>query len=284
MGYAIAAALKFRTSESFPQKHELEQAQRTRKLEDLLFERFNKWAEKLSQEDEAASYYLETVLFFGPVLHLFYQSIRYGDGLAREACWLAFLPVFLQLQKKNYFTDALVFAVNFKANWPLLLRCMLQQNSSVNLSGAFGHNIALDEYIESEIVCPLKQYTSTKTTLKVLEMLCSNLQFVKQARKSYTSTGGFDIHHTSKHKEKDPLPDQICVSRWCMEQKFFEPLERPLPQTQKYESCKGDFVKDACRNVYAKGVKKLEQKDLFEQKMYKQFPKYRQMPSSSTQL
>ena len=277
MGYAIAAVLKFRESDKFPKRHELEQARQARKLETLLFDRFVAWAQDLSEKDKAAQYYLELVLFFGPVMSLFYNSVRTGDGIAREVCWLAFLPAFLQLQKKNYFTDALVYAVNFKANWPLLLRCMLQQNSSISLSGTPGHNIALDEYIESEIVCPLKKYSTTKTTLKVSEMLCANLQFVREARKSYTAPSGFNVHNTTKHKEQDPLPDQVTVARWCLEQRFFEPLDRPLPSTYKYEGCKDDFVKESCYDVYAKGLKKMTESDLFEQKMYKLFPKYRQL-------
>ena len=48
--------------------------------------------------------------------------------------------------------------VNFTAIWPLATRKLLQDNCSVNLHGHKGRGIALDEYVETYKVRPMKEY------------------------------------------------------------------------------------------------------------------------------
>jgi hypothetical protein len=72
------------------------------------------------------------------------------------------LPIFAQLGFKNYWTEAFVHVVNFAALWPLALRKMIKSNSTVNLTGRAGHNIDLDEYVETYILRPLKVYATGK--------------------------------------------------------------------------------------------------------------------------
>lgn len=61
---------------------------------------------------------------------------------------------------KNYWTESLVHVVNFTAKWPLAVRKMIQQNCSISMKGNKGANIDLDEYVETCIVQPLKNYVS----------------------------------------------------------------------------------------------------------------------------
>ena len=74
--------------------------------------------------------------------------------------WLMLLPVFCQLGMTNYWTESLVPILNFIAKWPLAVRKMMQQNCSISVKGNKGANIDLDEYVETYIVQPLKNYVS----------------------------------------------------------------------------------------------------------------------------
>ena len=89
-------------------------------------------------------------------------SIREGAGVASEAVWMLMLPLFAQLQKRHYWTEAFVHVVNLVAAWPQATRKMLQHNCSVNVKGRQGHCLALDEWVETYIVLPLKKYASGK--------------------------------------------------------------------------------------------------------------------------
>jgi hypothetical protein len=55
------------------------------------------------------------ITLFGPLRELYKTSIREGDGVAREAVWMLMLPLFAQLQKRNYWTEAFVHVVNLVA-------------------------------------------------------------------------------------------------------------------------------------------------------------------------
>jgi hypothetical protein len=99
---------------------------------------------------------------FGPLLALFITAGKYGDGNVREIVWVIMLPIFAQLGFRNYWTEAFVHVVNFTALWPLAFRKMIKDNSTVNPSGKVGHNLDLDEYVETYIVRPLKTYVSGK--------------------------------------------------------------------------------------------------------------------------
>ena len=111
-------------------------------------------------EDESFSYHTELITLYAPLLDLYGCATRHGDGLSRETLWLILMPIFCQLCMKNYWTESLVHVVNFTAKWPLAVRNMIQQNCSISMKGNKGANIDLDEYVETYIVQPLKNYVS----------------------------------------------------------------------------------------------------------------------------
>jgi hypothetical protein len=94
------------------------------------------------------------------LLELFITAGKEGDGLLRETSWVLLLPIFVQLDFRNYWTEAFVHVVNFTSLWPLAFRCMVKKNSTVNLSGKRGHNLDMDEFVESYVVRPLKTYST----------------------------------------------------------------------------------------------------------------------------
>ena len=173
-GYGIAAVLKFRESELFPTDAELALATSN---EELLVDRFLQWAVSGSV-DVGFKYYMESVLYFGPLHTLFYEGIKCGNGISREVCYFLLLPVFAQLKKSSYFGETLVHLVNIIAKWPLLTRLIVRQNSSVNVSGKVNHNVAFDEYMETFVVRPLKSYISGKTTIRVLKATSGSTQLI----------------------------------------------------------------------------------------------------------
>ena len=73
---------------------------------------------------------------------------------------------------------------------PILQKKMMRQNCSINLSGNEGKDIELDEFVESQMVGPLKQYYFRGTTVKTLELISANLQLFSSARKAYLSKSG----------------------------------------------------------------------------------------------
>ena len=83
-----------------------------------------------------------------------------GDGILRETVWVMMLPIFAQLNFCNYWTEAFIHVVNFTSLWPLAFRHMIRNNMSVNISGKRGHNVDMDEYLETYIVRPLKTYAT----------------------------------------------------------------------------------------------------------------------------
>ena len=91
--------------------------------------------------------------------------MKFGDGVAHEAVWMLMLPLFAQLQKRNYWTEAFVHVVNLTTAWPIVTRKLLQNNCSVSIKGREGHKIALDEWVEAYLVQPLKNYATGKLLL-----------------------------------------------------------------------------------------------------------------------
>lgn len=160
MSYGLAAVQLFKNSEHFPSKETLakhKQAKGSHK--DILISAFKKW---ISHQNGQLQFKYQSQLFtlFGPLRELYLSSVKCGDGIAREAVWMMMLPLFAQLQKRNYWTEAFVHCTNFIAAWPLAIRKLLQNNCSVSVKGRDGHNIALDEWVETYLVQPLKNYAS----------------------------------------------------------------------------------------------------------------------------
>ena len=161
--YGMAAVEEFRKSSDFPCDDELRlNLQRFGDHNEILLKKFKKWLSESAKLSEKHKYHQQLFTLFGPLLELFITARRNGDGHLREIVWVILLPIFAQLGFKNYWTEAFVHVVNFAALWPLALRKMIKSNSTVNLTGRAGHNIDLDEYVETYIVRPLKVYATGK--------------------------------------------------------------------------------------------------------------------------
>lgn len=109
--------------------------------------------------DDSHNYHQQLFSLFGPLLDMFSTAGK-GDGVLRKTAWILLLAIFAQLEFRNYWTEAFVHVVNFTSVWPLAFRHMMRKNMSVNLSGKRGHNVDLDEYVETYIVRPLKIYAT----------------------------------------------------------------------------------------------------------------------------
>lgn len=161
MAYGLAAVREFSASEMFPSKETIDMHERKYgNHHDLLLELFKKWIEKHCSSDAEFQFHCQLITLSGPLRELYTSSVKFGDGIGREAVWMLMMPLFAQLQKRNYWTEAFVHLVNLLAAWPLFTRKILQTNCSVSVKGAYGHNIALDEWVESYLVRPLKNYAS----------------------------------------------------------------------------------------------------------------------------
>ena len=160
-GYGLAAVKEFADSSKFPSESELRKCKRQNGNHNkVVVEHFRKWIEECSQNDTNFSYHAEMIVLFGPLQQLYLDAIHYNMGVARETVWMLLLPLAAQLQKLNYWTESLVHVVNFTANWPLATRKMLQENCSVNINGKPGRGIGIDEFVETYMVRPMKEYSS----------------------------------------------------------------------------------------------------------------------------
>ena len=161
VAYGLAAIHEFKKSNFFPSETVLKASLcRSGSHNEVLLDAFKKWLQHGTAEDEAFKYHAELITLYAPLLQLYCCATKHGDGLCRETVWLMLLPVFCQLEMKNYWTESLVHIVNFIAKWPLAVRKMMQQNCSISVKGNKGANIDLDEYVETYIVQPLKNYVS----------------------------------------------------------------------------------------------------------------------------
>lgn len=158
--FGMAAVLEFRNSGSFPNPEELTKCKRETGLHNIVLSRsFKEWI-STSCEDATFKYYSQMFTLFGPLQQMYLNSIKFGHGIAREATWMLMHPLFAQSNKRNYHTEAMVHIVNFVAAWPLATRELLRHNCSISLNGKEGHNIALDEWVESCVVQPMKNYST----------------------------------------------------------------------------------------------------------------------------
>ena len=160
MAFGIAAVLEFKRSCLFPSVAELADCKKsTNDHNAILLSKMKQWM-SASCEDATFKYYSQMLSLFGPLQQMYANAVRYGNGLAREAVWMIMQPLFAQSNKRNYHTEAMVHIVNFVAMWALATRELMRRNCSISLNGKEGHNLALDEWVESCIVQPLKKYST----------------------------------------------------------------------------------------------------------------------------
>lgn len=228
-----------------------------------------------SETDLAFDHRATAFLFYGPLQQLYDLATSHGDGVAREAVYQAQVPMYAQLGFRNYFAEVFRHVVNFLAKWPSATRMLLQNNCCVNLLGKKGHGIELDAYVESEVVKPLKNYTSQHTTVGMCEKMMANLDMLKCVRSAYMSKEGFDVHHTSRHSVQSALPDQIKGAWFCIQKEFFRNKKRSEIECYPVDNkgCSAGKVPKNLINVLSKGKQKI--KDSFTQKLYECFPDLR---------
>ena len=160
VAFGIASVLQFKNSSLFPNSTELLASKRsTGNHNALLLAKLKQWLTE-NCEDATFRYYSQMVTLFGPLQQMYCTAIRYGNGIAREASWMIMHPLFAQSNKRNYHTEAMVHIVNFLSMWPLATRELLRKNCSISLSGNEGRNLALDEWVESCVVQPMKNYST----------------------------------------------------------------------------------------------------------------------------
>ena len=207
--YGLAAVFEFMDSNDFPTAQELAQSEyHLKEHGPILLDHFKVWLEKCSQTDPVFKHRASAFLFYAPLLQLYDEVTNFGDGYAREIVYQLQIPVYKQLQFKNYFSECFRHVFNmFK--WPLTARKLLWQNCCVNTSGQTGKGIELDAFVESEVVKPIKQYSSGHSTVTVCERIMGNLDLFKAIRKRYAAKDCFDIHHTRKHSVPKALHDQV---------------------------------------------------------------------------
>ena len=163
MAIGLAAVHNFKKSHEFPGKEELEKHIHLHdNHNELLLKSFKKWLSSSAESDPSFAYTIQIVNLFGPFLEGMNTMIRNGQGKTREAIWKILLPIFAQLQFRNYWTEALVHVVNFTAVWPIAFGKMMRQNCSISLAGKEGHDLAMDEFVEEHLVRPLKACVSGK--------------------------------------------------------------------------------------------------------------------------
>ena len=186
----------------------------------ILLEQFKSWAQKSKKSDKVFEHNLSLLMYHGPLLHLYDHATAYGDGNARELVYQLQIPIYAQLGFRNYCQETFRAVVNLLAKWPKATRELVKQNCSVNLSGQEGHGIELDAFVESEVVRPLKVYSSGHTTVKMSERIMGNINLFKLVRAKYKSKEGFNVYHTSRHLEQSPFPDQL-KGAWFLFKKQF---------------------------------------------------------------
>ena len=135
-GYCIAACVQFRESTLFPTNSELAQCMKSNgNHSDIMLKRFKQWLQKGCNEDVVFKHHSSTFCFYGPLMKLYDDSTRYGDGKGREVVFKLLAPVYAQLGFRNYFQETFRHVVNFTAKWPKVTRSILQDNCCVNLYG-----------------------------------------------------------------------------------------------------------------------------------------------------
>jgi hypothetical protein len=73
------------------------------------------------------------------------------------------LQLFCAMRKINYKDEIFNHIINFSVTWPLAIREMYRRNMSISMNGRQGHNVAIDEYVETAMVRPLKVYSKKHT-------------------------------------------------------------------------------------------------------------------------
>ena len=267
--YGLAAVPEFQQGSFFSSPEELKaQFQVEHNHGRLLLKQFKKWILSNSADDIAFSHRVTASTFYGSLLNFYNQATSYGDGKARElVCQLQF-SMYCQLGYMNYFTETFRHVFDMLAKWPKVAR-------SINLSGNKGHAMELDAFVETEVVKPIKMYSSTHSTVAVCERIMGNLDLFKAVRRGYGDHSCFDIHHTIRHNVPDPIVDQVKGAWFALNKGLFKASRKRQVDCYPLSNEGMPFGKLTLMylDVYSSGKKKVE--DKFEQKVYETFPDLR---------
>jgi len=97
IAYGLAAVHAYQQSKYFPSKEQLRQClQRNGSHNAVLLEGFWEFLQSCSADANFA-YHSELFTLFGPLLQLFNDATKFGQGIARETVWTIMLPLFSQL-------------------------------------------------------------------------------------------------------------------------------------------------------------------------------------------
>ena len=162
----------------------------------------------------------------GPLLQFYDSVTAYGDRYGRELIYQLQTPLYAQLSFTSYYTECLRHCVNFSAKWPTLIRLVLQENCSINISGKVGHAVEMDGYAEAKIVKPLKWYASGHSTVTMCERTMGNLDLLRTVRKVYKARDCFYSHPSMKYSIQSSFPDQLKGAWFCLKQDFFKNKKR----------------------------------------------------------
>ena len=149
--YGLAAVWEFKKSNLYPTEQEMMQCLRaTGSHLQVLLEKFKLWLNQSSRKSVSFKHRSRMFTFYGPLLELFDLSTKHCWGKARETCFILQLPIYAQLNFKNYYTEVFIHLVNLLGKWPLAFRQLLANNCSINVSGKEGCGLELDAFVESE--------------------------------------------------------------------------------------------------------------------------------------
>eukprot|EP00112_Aurelia_sp_Birch-Aquarium-sp1_P020150 Seg5125.3 transcript_id=Seg5125.3/GoldUCD/mRNA.D3Y31 product="hypothetical protein" protein_id=Seg5125.3/GoldUCD/D3Y31 len=196
---------------------------------EIILSCFKEFLKSSLESSSAFKYRSRLFTHFALLLELFEFSTHHNFGLGRETCYILQLPVYAHLGFRNYYTETFIHVVNFLAKWLLAFRKMLQNNSSINLSGKSGEGIEHDSWVEGCIVKPIKQSVSGHTTIKTCLQIAGSVDIIHSAREAYRGRESFDEHSTSHHSIPSPLPDQLKGAWYCISRKLISNTSKQDP-------------------------------------------------------
>ena len=259
-GTLVAMVKKFAESEDFPPKSVIDnEVKQSGNANRLLLNAFKDWLGSASdkKDDVQMKYMIEFVCVLGPLMLLYHDSIRHGNGQLNEACYFYMLQLFCAMRKINYKDEIFSHIINFTGEWPLAIREMYRRNMSISMKGRRGHNVAIDEYVETAVVRPLKVYSKKHTTVAMLEKINMNLELLEHVKHVYRS--GFDIHCRVDSSTPSSVPDRILIAWFILKEGFFDGASkssqevRLFPHHQKDKPAQFKKVPSECLNVMQRG-------------------------------
>ena len=222
-GIGLALVTKFKQSKFFPTEELILMHKEKNEMNKVILGCFRNWIQEQSKNDQTFAFFSTFVTEYGLLLQIHQEAVRHGNGKIREACWMKLVFLFSSLNEKNYTDESFVRIVHFTTTWPLAMWEMFRQNRSIAVKGRKHHNMAIDEYVESMVVKPMKKH-SKYMTLSMLQKINMNLELFKHIRRVYMK--GFNVHQATARSKPDSLPAIVKTCWFIMKEKWFDNLHR----------------------------------------------------------